>query len=325
MPGRSRAWRSGCRLVFASGSSRARPEVNQRAAARILTALLLAACTGPAAAPPSPLTAAPSATVESSPSLAAATPSPEPTATPRTHPPAVASDPDTLALQIVEAERAVRNQSVSGADLAWFGHLQQLTYRRLAARPEWHDAVLGALPAEMRVTATANADATADLRATVVPGPDLPTAWRIVDPAPLSDLNRYYREAETEFGVSWAYLAAIHLVETRMGRIRGTSIAGAQGPMQFMPATWKVWGEGDVDSDRDAIRAAARYLRANGAPGNMAGALFRYNQSQRYVRAVTAYAEVMRADPDAFRGYYHWQVYYLTTRGDIWLPVGYGR
>jgi len=244
---------------------------------------------------------------------------------PRTHPPAVASDPDTLALQIVEAERAVRNQSVSGADLAWFGHLQQLTYRRLAARPEWHDAVLGALPAEMRVTATANADATADLRATVVPGPDLPTAWRIVDPAPLSDLNRYYREAETEFGVSWAYLAAIHLVETRMGRIRGTSIAGAQGPMQFMPATWKVWGEGDVDSDRDAIRAAARYLRANGAPGNMAGALFRYNQSQRYVRAVTAYAEVMRADPDAFRGYYHWQVYYLTTRGDIWLPVGYGR
>src|SRR5206468_10599972 len=139
MPGRSRAWRSGCRLVFASGSSRARPEVNQRAAARILTALLLAACTGPAAAPPSPLTAAPSATVESSPSLAAATPSPEPAATPRTHPPAVASDPDTLALQIVEAERAVRNQSVSGADLAWFGHLQQLTYRRLAARPEWHD------------------------------------------------------------------------------------------------------------------------------------------------------------------------------------------
>ena len=77
----------------------------------------------------------------------------------------MASDPDTLALQIVEAERAVRNQSVSGADLAWFGHLQQLTYRRLAARPEWHDAVLGALPAEMRVTATANADARIALRA----------------------------------------------------------------------------------------------------------------------------------------------------------------
>ena len=110
-----------------------------------------------------------------------------------------------------------------------------------------------------------------------------------------------------------------------MGRIRGTSVAGAQGPMQFMPATWERYGEGDVNSDRDSIRAAARYLRANGAPSRMADALFRYNQSQRYVRAVTAYAEVMRADPVAYRGYYQWQVYYLTTRGDILLPVGYGR
>ena len=33
----------------------------------------------------------------------------------------------------------------------------------------------------------------------------------------------------------------------------------------------------------------------------------------------------MRAEPDAFRGYYGWQVYYLTTKGDILLPVGYGR
>ena len=38
-----------------------------------------------------------------------------------------------------------------------------------------------------------------------------------------------------------------------------------------------------------------------------------------------AYAEVMRTEPDALRGYYHWQVYYLTTNGDVLLPVGYGR
>jgi hypothetical protein len=253
-----------------------------------------------------------------------ATPSLTPTVTPRPDPPVAASDADGLAFQIVVAERAVRDRGVIGADLAWFGHLQQLTYRRLAARPELHDPVLAALPAEIRAAATANADATADLRATVVPGPDLPKTWRIVDPAPLDDLARYYRDAEAEFGVPWSYLAAIHLVETRMGRIRGTSTAGAQGPMQFIPSTWAAYGEGDINSDRDSIRAAARYLRANGAPGNMANALFRYNQSQRYVRAVTAYAEVMRADPDAYRGYYQWQVYYLTTRGDILLPVGYG-
>ena len=271
----------------------------------------------PAAASPPPATIAPAVT-------ATATTLAIPTATPREEPPAVAADPVAIAAQVATAERAVRDNGLTGATLAWMGHLQQRAYRAVAARPEWHDAFLAAVPADLRGVATANLDATADLRATVVPGPDLPSAWRIVAPAPMEDLARYYREAEADFGVPWSYLAAIHLVETRMGRIRGTSVAGAQGPMQFMPGTWAAYGEGDVNSDRDAIRAAARYLRANGAPANMANALFRYNNSQRYVRAVTAYAEVMRAEPDALRGYYNWQVYYLTTKGDILLPVGYG-
>jgi len=249
----------------------------------------------------------------------------QPTPTPRAQPPPVATEPTGIAAQIVTAERAVRDPSVTGAELAWMAHLQQRAYRSIAARPEWHDSVLAAVPPDLRGAATANLDATMDLRATVVPGPDLPAAWRIVDPAPMGDLARYYRDAEAEFGVPWSYLAAIHLVETRMGRIRGTSVAGAQGPMQFMPGTWAAYGDGDVNSDRDSIRAAARYLRANGAPANMPNALFRYNNSQRYVRAVTAYAEVMRLEPDAYRGYYGWQVYYLTTKGDILLPVGYGR
>jgi len=287
--------------------------------------MLLSACAVSSGPPSESVAAPPTASSEESATAALATATPSPQATPRADPPVAGSDPDALALQIVTAERAIRDPRVTGVDLAWFGHLQQLTYRRLAARPEWHDAVLGGLPADIRAAATANADATADLRATVVPGADLPTTWRIVEPAPLDDLARYYREAEAEFGIPWSYLAAIHLVETRMGRIRGTSVAGAQRPMEFMPATWERYREGDVNSDRDAIRAAARYLRANGAPGSMANALFRYNQSQRYVRAVTAYAEVMRADPDAYRGYYQWQVYYLTTRGDILLPVGYGQ
>ena len=296
-----------------------------RRAAGLLAAIVVwSACTTSSAPPTQSVVAVP--TDSSRPSTSPSpTPSAEPTPTPRPEPPVAASDPDALASQIVVAERAVRDHTVVGADLAWFGHLQQLTYRRLAARPEWRDAVLAALPTDIRAAATANADATADLRATVVPGSNLPTTWRIVEPAPRDDLSRYYRDAETEFGIPWSYLASIHLVETRMGRIRGTSVAGAQGPMQFMPATWARYGDGDINSDRDAIRAAARYLKANGAPENMAGALFRYNQSQRYVRAVTAYAEVMRADPDAYRGYYGWQVYYLTTSGDVLLPVGYGR
>ncbi|HEY6202790.1 MAG TPA: lytic transglycosylase domain-containing protein [Candidatus Limnocylindria bacterium] len=276
----------------------------------------------PSASPSALATTAPDASAAGTPT---STPSPQPTPTPREEPPPVAADPVAIAAQIAGAERAIRDSKVTGAELTWTGHLQQRIYRTISARPEWREGFLAAVPAAIRGVVTTNLDATSELRATVVPGPDLPTAWRIVDPAPLADLARFYREAETEFGVPWAYLASIHLVETRMGRIRGTSVAGAQGPMQFMPGTWAAYGQGDVNSDRDAIRAAARYLKANGAPANMANALFRYNNSQRYVRAVTAYAEVMLAEPDAYRGYYGWQVYYLTTRGDILLPVGYGR
>jgi len=284
---------------------------------------LLASCAVSSGTPAPSLTAIPPASATFVPSTP--TPSPRPTPTPREEPPAVAADPVAIAAQIAVAESAVRDPGITGSLLAWMGHLQQRVYRTIAAKPEWRDPFLAAVPVELRATVTANVDATSDLRATVVPGPDLPTAWRIVEPAPLDDLARFYRDAETEFGVPWSYLAAIHLVETRMGRIRGTSVAGAQGPMQFMPGTWAAYGEGDVNSDRDSIRAAARYLKANGAPANMPNALFRYNNSQRYVRAVTAYAEVMRAEPDAYRGYYNWQVYYLTTKGDILLPVGYGR
>jgi hypothetical protein len=291
----------------------------------VAAVLLMTGCAVTSGVPVASITGAPTAISTLSPSPVTPTPSPQPTPTPREEPPAVAAEPALIAAQIVVAERAVRDRSVTGAELAWTGHLQQRIYRAIAARPEWRDAFLAAVPVDLRAAVTANLDATSDLRATVVPGPDLPTAWRIVEPAPLDDLSRFYREAEVEFGVPWSYLASIHLVETRMGRIRGTSVAGAQGPMQFMPGTWAAYGEGDVNSDRDAIRAAARYLKANGAPANMPNALFRYNNSQRYVRAVTAYAEVMRAEPDAYRGYYSWQVYYLTTKGDILLPVGYGR
>ena len=135
--------------------------------------MLLSACTV-GSGPDESVAVSPIASSEASASAVVATPSPSLQATPRADPPVAASDPDSLALQIVTAERAIRDPRVTGVDLAWFGHLQQLTYRRLAARPEWHDAVLGGLPADLRAAATANADATADLRATVVPGADLP-------------------------------------------------------------------------------------------------------------------------------------------------------
>jgi membrane-bound lytic murein transglycosylase B len=149
-------------------------------------------------------------------------------------------------------------------------------------------------------------------------------AWRIVRPPPERVLLRSYREAERRFGVDWEYLAAINMVETAFGRIRGTSTAGAQGPMQFIPTTWDIYGAGgDIDDPHDAILAAGRLLSANGFARDRAGALWRYNNSWAYVRAITQHAEVMRRDPAQLRGYLGWQVYYLTRRGSVWLPEGY--
>jgi membrane-bound lytic murein transglycosylase B len=236
--------------------------------------------------------------------------------------PVAASDPAELATQIEAAEAAVRGD-VDGDALALAAHTQQVAYRALAAHPEWDADVRAALPESLHATIDANVAAGRELRALVKnPRPNLP-AWRIVAPEPIDHLRDLYDAAEAEFGVPWEYLAAVHLTETRMGRIRGTSTAGAQGPMQFLPSTWEAYGEGDINDTGDAIRAAARYLKANGAPERMADALYRYNPTPKYVNAVTAYAEQMVADERAYRGYYHWQVYYWSTLGDVWLKVGY--
>ncbi|HEX4905706.1 MAG TPA: transglycosylase SLT domain-containing protein [Acidimicrobiales bacterium] len=237
--------------------------------------------------------------------------------------PVAASDPAALATQIADAEAAVRDESVTGDALALAAHTQQVAYRALAAKPEWDAEVKAALPESLHGTVDANVSAGRELRALVRnPRPNLP-AWRIVAPEPMDRLRQLYEAAEAEFGVPWEYLAGVHLTETRMGRIRGTSTAGAQGPMQFLPSTWEAYGEGDINDTGDAIRAAARYLKANGAPERMADALYRYNPTPKYVNAVTAYAEQMVADERAYRGYYHWQVYYWSTLGDVWLRVGY--
>lgn len=231
-------------------------------------------------------------------------------------------DPGALAGRIVAAETAIRSQGTAAAELGRWGRIQQAAYRQLVARPDWRAAVFERVPAALRPVAEANLTAGAELRALTRPVASLPS-WRIVAPPPAGDLLRFYREAQGEFGVPWQYLAAIHLVETRMGRIRGSSPAGAEGPMQFLPQTWARYGQGDVNDPRDSILAAARYLAARGAPGDVARALYAYNPSNRYVRAITLYAEQMAADERAFLGYYHWQVYFRTPSGDALLEEGY--
>jgi membrane-bound lytic murein transglycosylase B len=128
-------------------------------------------------------------------------------------------------------------------------------------------------------------------------------------PPPLSDLVSFYREAEARYGVGWNYLAAIHLVETKFGRVKSESVAGAKGPMQFIPSTWRIYGNGgDIHDPHDAILGAANLLHANGAPPAYARALRSYNDSGLYVDAVTRYAREIAANP--------YGVYYLYC----WLP-----
>lgn len=239
--------------------------------------------------------------------------------------PVAAGEATALLEQLVMAERAVRDPAVTGRELAYMGHLQQLVYFRLLERADLRDPVFSGIPKDLRRAADLNIAAGANLwlwdptRVTELP------EWRIVSALPVYDLLTYYREAEAEFGVPWYYLAAINLVETRMGRIRGDSYAGARGPMQFMPATWDAYGGGDINDARDAILAAGRYLRATGAPARMERALWMYNQDNEYVDAILKYGEVMRDDPSAFRGFYGWQVYFVTANGTVLLPEGWSK
>jgi hypothetical protein len=242
-------------------------------------------------------------------------------------PPAAAGDPAGLAAQLAEVERSIRNPSTADAALARLGHTQQLAYRRLAARAEWQAEVLTLVPPDIAPIVEANLQAATDLTRQAAADAagsgggttELPD-WRIVTPPAPAELLAEYRSAEAATGAPWEFLAAIHFVETRMGRIRGNSVAGAQGPMQFIPTTWDIYGDGgDINNTHDAIHAAARMLANNGAPSNMATALYSYNPSSRYVRAVTIYAEQIRNDERAYLGYYHWQVYF----GSRLLPEGF--
>jgi hypothetical protein len=226
---------------------------------------------------------------------------------------------------LARVERELRDDERDPAALRELGRAQQLAYRSLARHPEWVPDVIAAVPAEVREAIQTNVAADASLAALTGDGP-LSTgfpSWEIRSPQPAATLRGFYDEAEVASGVPWAYLAAIHLVETRMGRIRGLSSAGAQGPMQFIPETWARYGEGDINDDRDAILAAGRYLEASNFATNMDRAIFSYNNDDRYVAAIKAYATVMLANPLAYDGYYHWQVFFTRDTGTFLLPEGF--
>ncbi|WP_428339407.1 transglycosylase SLT domain-containing protein [Mycobacterium sp.] len=237
--------------------------------------------------------------------------------------PRLAPNPAQIADDLVADDHALRDPSTGEPALAAAAHRQQAAYRAIGQHPEWDATTRPHIPAALLDTYDRNVDARRALNAITPARTTLP-AWRIVPPAPAEELLGFYHQAESETGVAWNYLAAINLVETRLGSIDGVSTADAQGPMQFLPSTFAAYGQGgDIHSPHDSIIAAGRYLAANNFANDHDHAIFRYNHASDYVRAVNQYAALIGGDPAAFAGYYRWDVYCRTTAGDVLLPIGY--
>ncbi len=114
-----------------------------------------------------------------------------------------------------------------------------------------------------------------------------------------------YQAAGTQYGIRWEVLAAINEIETDYGRNLSVSSAGALGWMQFMPATWEMYGT-DANNDGvkdpynpvDAIFAAAKYLKAAGGHDDIERSIFAYNHAQWYVDQVMLRAKLIAGVPD---------------------------
>ena len=125
---------------------------------------------------------------------------------------------------------------------------------------------------------------------------------------PPAMLTLYQQAATTCPGLPWTVLAAIGTVESDNGQSTlpgvhsGANRAGAEGPMQFEPATFAAYDEPVPPGGAapptpydptDAVYAAARLLCANGAAGgaDLSGAVYAYNHSASYVAQVLALAQ----------------------------------
>jgi cell wall-associated NlpC family hydrolase len=127
---------------------------------------------------------------------------------------------------------------------------------------------------------------------------------------PPSMIRLYMDAAATCAGLSWTVLAAIGTVESDNGQSTlpgvhsGQNSAGAEGPMQFEPATFARYGwpapPGGADpatpyDPTDAVFAAARMLCANGAPARIRPAVLAFDHSTSYADQVLHLAQTLAA------------------------------
>ena len=174
---------------------------------------------------------------------------------------------------------------------------------RMARDPRLARGVLAKLPRALARDVADDVAARRDLLLLAPHGKKGPPI-RLGPALPLTQLRTFYAEGQRHSGVAWQVLAAVNYVESDFGRFREGSVDGAQGPMQFMPATWAEYGRGDVHDPHAAILAAARFLHAAGAPALERTALLRYNPSSLYVDAVERYAARIRRNSASLLVFY---------------------
>ncbi|MDQ2851172.1 MAG: peptidoglycan DD-metalloendopeptidase family protein [Actinomycetota bacterium] len=155
-------------------------------------------------------------------------------------------------------------------------------------------------PFPATVAASTSASGTTSSGGQVLPPPGTPRQDSLHNP-PLSipaDIKALYVAAGKRFGIPWPLLGGIGMEETGHGRNTGTSSAGAQGDMQFMPATFAEYGvdgngDGvkDIRNPADSIFTAANYLVQSGAKSDVRKAIFAYNHADWYVNDVLYYAQ----------------------------------
>jgi len=137
----------------------------------------------------------------------------------------------------------------------------------------------------------------------VGPGAAIPPGW----------VTLYQQASATCPGLPWSVVAAIGTVESGSGRstapgvASGANAAGAEGPMQFEPATFAVYATVGPGGARppspydpvDAVYSAAAMLCANGAgtPTTLHAALLDYNHSDSYVDTVLTLSLAFGEDP----------------------------
>jgi cell wall-associated NlpC family hydrolase len=162
---------------------------------------------------------------------------------------------------------------------------------------------LGAILAVVSFAGPVQAGSTAGSGAVDPATAAVPASWELLD----------QQAAQTCPGLPWSLLAAIGRVESDSGRSHapgvasGTNAAGAEGPMQFEPATFAAYatvGPGGLVPASpydpvDAVYTAASLLCANGAgtPEGLEGAVFDYNHDGTYVATVLVLATALDADP----------------------------